>query len=71
MKESEIPEKLFVTHSEEADKVVAEAVRQELLKRKKLGLSASAWRDGKVVIVPPEEIPVSEIEPEPIERIKQ
>jgi hypothetical protein len=30
-----------------------------------------AWRDGKVVIIPPEEIPVTEIEPELIERIKQ
>jgi hypothetical protein len=65
------PEKLFVTHSEDADKVFSEAVRQELLKRKKLGLSASTWRDGKVVIVPPEEIPVTEFEPEPMERIKQ
>ena len=69
MKQNEIPEKLFVTHSEGADKAFSEAVRQELLKRKKLGLSTSAWRDGKVVIIQPEQIP--EIEPEPIERIKQ
>lgn len=71
MKQFEIPEKLFVTHSEDADKAFSEAVRRELLKRKKLGFAASAWRDGKVVIIPPEEIPVTEIEPEPIERIKQ
>jgi len=60
MKQFEIPEKLFVTHSEDADKAFSKAVRQELLRRKKLGHSASAWRDGKVVIVPPEEIPVED-----------
>lgn len=34
-------------------KVIAE----EIVKRKRLGLSIIVWRDGKVVEVPPEEIP--------------
>jgi hypothetical protein len=33
-----------------------EAVREALTVHKKLGNSIAVWRDGKVVIVPPEEI---------------
>lgn len=35
-----------------------EAVREALTVHKKLGNSIAVWRDGKVVIVPPEEIVV-------------
>ena len=33
-------------------------VREALLRHKKLGESIVIWRDGKVVVVPPEEIDV-------------
>ncbi len=39
------------------DDVMQEVGRQEMLRRKRLGLSVVIWRDGKVVTVPPDEIP--------------
>ena len=36
------------------------AVREALLRHKRLGESIAVWRDGQVVIVPPEEIVVDE-----------
>jgi hypothetical protein len=56
----EIPKDLLVTHGKEIEEVFRQAVRQELLKSKKLGHAIASWRDGKVVIIPPEEIPVSD-----------
>ena len=38
-------------------------VRAALLRQKKLGESIAEWRDGHVVIVPPEEIEVDEEPP--------
>jgi hypothetical protein len=35
-------------------------VREALLRHKKLGESIAVWRDGRVVIVPPEEIVVDD-----------
>jgi hypothetical protein len=46
---------------EEAEPLTAaarEAVRETLTVHKKLGNSIVVWRDGRVVIVPPEEIEV-------------
>ena len=40
------------------DWALRKAVREALLRHKKLGQSVVVWRDGKVVRVPPEEIPV-------------
>jgi hypothetical protein len=42
----------------EIDEALRRAVREALLRHKKLGNPIAVWRDGKVVIVPPEEIPV-------------
>ena len=39
------------------------AVREAVLRHKKLGESIAEWRDGRVVIVPPEEIEVDEEPP--------
>ena len=36
------------------------AVREALLRHKRLGESIAVWRDGQVVVVPPEEIVVDE-----------
>ena len=33
------------------------AVREALIRHKKLGESVAVWRDGQAVILPPEEIP--------------
>ncbi len=40
------------------DRALQEGVRQALRRHKLLGQSVAVWRDGQVVIVPPEEIPV-------------
>ncbi|MBW4465105.1 MAG: hypothetical protein KME07_06650 [Pegethrix bostrychoides GSE-TBD4-15B] len=37
---------------------VKEAIARTLERHKRLGESIAVWKDGKVVILPPEEIPV-------------
>ncbi|MBS1769928.1 MAG: hypothetical protein JSS77_09710 [Acidobacteria bacterium] len=49
---------LFVLHSEEINEAYRRAVREALLKHKKLGNSVVTSRDGKVVILQPWEIEV-------------
>ena len=44
------------------DRALREAVREALLRHKKLGESIVIWKDGKVVWVPPEEIEVADLE---------
>jgi hypothetical protein len=44
------------------DRAVARGVREALLRHKRLGQSVVAWRDGRVVEIPPERIPVDERE---------
>lgn len=41
------------------DAAMRQGVREALLRHKKLGESIAVWKDGKVAIVPPEEIEVS------------
>jgi hypothetical protein len=55
-----VPEKLFVTHGKEIEEIFRRAVRQALLRHKRLGNPIASWRDGKVVLIPPEEIPVDD-----------
>lgn len=42
----------------EIDKALALAVQDALWRHKQLGQPIVVWRDGKVVWIPPEEIPV-------------
>ena len=44
------------------DRALRQAVREALLRHKKLGESIVIWKDGKVVWVPPEEIEVADLE---------
>ena len=39
------------------DRALVKAVREAVLTHKRLGHPIAAWRDGKVVWIPPEEIP--------------
>jgi hypothetical protein len=48
--------------AEEIERVFRLAVREELMMHKRIGNPIATWKDGKVVIVPPEEI---EIPPDP------
>ncbi len=60
--EISIPEKLFLTHGKEIEGIFRHAVREALLRHKKLGESVAVWKDGKVVILSPEEIVLDEEE---------
>jgi hypothetical protein len=46
-------------HAKDIEKILRRAVNQALLTHKRLGNSIAVWKDGKVVIVPPEEIVIS------------
>jgi hypothetical protein len=46
--------------TEALDAAVQRAVRKALLVHKKLGNPVAAWKDGKVVWIPPEEIEVED-----------
>ena len=47
----------LMTRGDEVDRAVQRAVREALIRHKKLGESVAVWRDGKALILPPEEIP--------------
>lgn len=57
---TELPDDLFLAYSEEVERVLGRAVRQALLMHKRAGNPVAAWKDGKVVIIPAEEIPVDD-----------
>ena len=63
-KEPTIPDNLFTVHGKEVEKILHRAVREVLLRHKKLGQSVAVGRDGKVIIIPPEEIVLPEEEDE-------
>jgi len=48
----------FATNAIEIGKVFQRAVNDALRMHKRLGNPIAAWRDGRVVIIPPEEIKV-------------
>ena len=66
MKEKE-KEKESATNSfldpKEILEILREAGRQARIRHKKLGHPIVSWHDGKVVIIPPEEITVEDEEP--------
>ena len=51
---------LFVRYSDEINKAYERAVRQALLMHKRAGNPVAVERDGKLVILQPDEISVSE-----------
>ena len=48
----------FAVHAIEIGEVLQRAVNHALLMHKRIGNPIATWKDGKVVIVPPEEIVV-------------
>lgn len=46
----------FAEHAAEIGEVLQHAVNHALLMHKRLGNPIATWKDGKVVIIPPEEI---------------
>jgi len=58
MSEIKLTNRLFIDHGKSIEKVLQRAVNHALLMHKRLGNPIATWKDGKVVIVPPEEIVV-------------
>ncbi len=56
----------FYTHAKDIEKVFQRAVNHALLMHKRLGNPIATWQDGRVVIIPPEEIviPPDDVETE-------
>ena len=49
----------LVEHADEIERILQKAVQHELSIHKRLGNPVATWRDGKVVVIPPEEIILS------------
>lgn len=49
----------FAEQAEAIERILQAGVQQALSVHKRLGNSIAVWRDGKVVIVPPEEIVIA------------
>ena len=58
--EIKLTNRLFIEHAEDIEQILRRAVRHALLMHKRLGNPIATWRNGKVVIVPPEDIRVEE-----------
>ena len=56
----ELTSDLCVRYADEILDVFREAVREALLDHKRAGNPIAGWKDGQVVIIPPEEIPVDD-----------
>lgn len=61
MKVSPVNQKrLLIAEREAVDKAVNESVRHALLNHKRAGNPIASWKDGRVVIIPADEIEVEE-----------
>lgn len=49
----------FAEQAEAIERILQAAVQQTLSIHKRLGNPIAVWKDGKVVIIPPEEIVIS------------
>ena len=52
--------KLLIAEEKAVDEAVQKAVQHALLSHKRAGNSIASWKDGKVVIIPAENIPVED-----------
>ena len=52
--------RLLIAEGKSVDAAMSEAVRHALLTHKRAGHPIASWKDGKVVIIPAEEIEVEE-----------
>ncbi|MBI4639205.1 MAG: hypothetical protein HY731_00830 [Candidatus Tectomicrobia bacterium] len=62
--ESKIPEKLFIVQGKVIEEVLQRAVQRALVVHKRAGNPIATWKDGKVMLLPPEEIPVEDSMPQ-------
>jgi len=55
-----ISKDLFRVHGKEIEGILRRAVRHALLDHKRAGNPVASWKDGKVVLIQPEDIPVED-----------
>lgn len=53
--------RLLIAEEKVVDQAIRRAVRHALLTHKRAGVPVSSWRDGKVVMIPADEIQVEEL----------
>ena len=56
--EIKLTKRMFIDYGDAIEEVLQRAVKDALLIHKRLGNPIATWKDGKVVIIPPEEIVV-------------
>lgn len=54
--------RLLIAEGKAVDEAVQKAMRHALLTHKRAGDAIASWEDGKVVIIPAENIPVEDVE---------
>ena len=64
LKVSKLTDDYFAENAKDIERVLRRAVNHALLMHKRLGNPIATWKEGKVVIIPPEEIVVSSEIPE-------
>ncbi len=65
--EIKLSKRLFIEYGKAIEEVLRRGLDQTLLRHRRLGNSIAIWKDGKVVIVPPEEIRTSSDSVQPTE----
>ena len=55
----QLSSRLFVDYGKEIEGILREAVDHALLRHRKLGNPIAVWKDGKVEIIPPDQIVLS------------
>lgn len=51
---------LLVAHGKDVEEILRRAVRDALLEHKRAGNPVAAWKEGEVVLIEPEKIPVDD-----------
>jgi hypothetical protein len=59
--EIKLTDNLFIEHGEAIEQVLRHAVQHALLMHKRLGNPVAIWQDGKVIVIPPDEIAVEDL----------
>ena len=57
---NKIPDKLFIAEGKNIELILKRAVRHALLEHKRAGNTIAAWEDGRVVLIPAEEIIINQ-----------
>lgn len=57
-KEQQLPDDLFYENGKQVEEVLRKAVKEALILHKKNNNPIAVWKNNRVVIIPPEEIPV-------------